>query len=47
MGSPETAGLVEVEDVVVVADGVVVKWQQSGVGGEEEWETRTVKAGVL
>jgi len=41
MGSPETAGL------VVVVDGVVVKWQQSGVGGEEERETRTVKAGVL
>ena len=45
MGSPETAGLVDVDVDVVAVEGVgvgvgVVKWQQLDVGGEGERESR-------
>ena len=45
MGSPETAGLVDVDVDVVAVEGVgvgvgVAKWQQLDVGGEGERESR-------
>ena len=45
MGSPETAGLVDVDVDVVAVEGVgvgvgVAKWQQLDVGGEGERGSR-------
>ena len=50
MGSPETAGLVDVDVDVVAVEGVgvgvgVAKWQQLDVGGEGERESRRIRDG--
>ena len=48
MGSPETAGLVDVDVDVVGVEGVgvgVAKWQQLDVGGEGERESRRIRDG--